>query len=711
MKAGKSTFLNALIGADILASESEACTVCRTDIRPINKGSKPRLLEYREGKRKPIMIAEGEAEAIRHRFLERTHEIRATQNDNKIMRFELEHPIEAIGKLPSLAGFTLVDTPGPNEWESAEFSTVELKKTALEALRTCDAILFILDYTSFKDNTNSELLEELIERRKETLQANTGKLYFILNKVDRIAQKDRPIEDVIKDLKQALMGFGILDPIVYPASAWQGLLAKLIQQEKATNSQEEDFIQKFAAKYTEKDEKGRRYIPEPYEIAPQALQDSGIPTIEDSVIQTVVQNSGWNLLSDVLSILDKSAKAIEDTLNTRISGWEMELEELKQKVEIFQQYSALAEKKVNQVKTSIKHQKQILIKGFSEGIKEFAEIAKTNIKEEIDKLVEARQTQPEKRVNSLFSRRASKKEINGWDFFSNLVGSLGNVVLEMIPNSPLKQVIFKISCSLLDTLTGTEEDWKGEPSNNNQAEEPELDPYTIKYRDQQKAKKLIDNINNFCTPHIQSWWVNTEDELITYGTAVRKVLTQQIQTDIQGISDELSRLIGETLKVELNTNPIQFPVFDFLGIDNLMKTQQEAIIRVKAEKRGGGFCQSEYYVNVPYQDGTEDVYVIDLREITNAINKKIDSQVRESNKFLERIIEKQIEDDFQNAEQQINNYINRFQDIFNNLIQDRETKEGEKEKICSVLENQKAKLTNYLAELSSLRLFLNDWKP
>lgn len=28
MKAGKSTFLNAIIGADILASESEACTVC-----------------------------------------------------------------------------------------------------------------------------------------------------------------------------------------------------------------------------------------------------------------------------------------------------------------------------------------------------------------------------------------------------------------------------------------------------------------------------------------------------------------------------------------------------------------------------------------------------------------------------------------------------------------------------------------------------------
>ena len=34
MKAGKSTFLNALIGADVLASETESCTVCRTDVPP-----------------------------------------------------------------------------------------------------------------------------------------------------------------------------------------------------------------------------------------------------------------------------------------------------------------------------------------------------------------------------------------------------------------------------------------------------------------------------------------------------------------------------------------------------------------------------------------------------------------------------------------------------------------------------------------------------
>lgn len=201
MKAGKSTFLNAIIGADVLASEAEACTVCRTDIRPIDAGQTPRLLEYQAGKREPIVLIEGEAREIRQRFLERTHEIRAKANEDNTTRFELEHPIEAINKIPSLAGFTLVDTPGPNEWESVSFDTTSLKRTALEALRTCDAILFILDYTAFRNDTNSELLQDLIEQRKEFLAENTGKIYFVLNKVDRKADKDRPIADVIESLR------------------------------------------------------------------------------------------------------------------------------------------------------------------------------------------------------------------------------------------------------------------------------------------------------------------------------------------------------------------------------------------------------------------------------------------------------------------------------------------------------------------------------
>uniref|UniRef100_A0A0C1NG51 Dynamin N-terminal domain-containing protein n=1 Tax=Tolypothrix bouteillei VB521301 TaxID=1479485 RepID=A0A0C1NG51_9CYAN len=70
MKAGKSTFLNAVIGADVLASEAEACTICRTDIRPIYTMATPRLLEYRQGQKQPVVIAEGDASVIRQKCLQ-----------------------------------------------------------------------------------------------------------------------------------------------------------------------------------------------------------------------------------------------------------------------------------------------------------------------------------------------------------------------------------------------------------------------------------------------------------------------------------------------------------------------------------------------------------------------------------------------------------------------------------------------------------------
>ncbi|MFN5592262.1 MAG: dynamin family protein, partial [Aphanizomenon sp.] len=72
MKAGKSTFLNSIIGVDVLASETAACTICRTDVLHIPADQTPRLLEYREGERKPIVIVEGNEGEIQKKFLDRT---------------------------------------------------------------------------------------------------------------------------------------------------------------------------------------------------------------------------------------------------------------------------------------------------------------------------------------------------------------------------------------------------------------------------------------------------------------------------------------------------------------------------------------------------------------------------------------------------------------------------------------------------------------
>lgn len=507
MKAGKSTFLNAVIGADILASETESCTVCRTDVRHIEAGQKPRLLEYQEGERRPSVVAEGDAGEIRQKFLDCTHYIRDNANPNNTIRFELEHPIEAISTLSSLNGFTLVDTPGPNEWESANFDTTALKKTALEALRTCNAIVFVLNYVSYKDNAFSVFIRELTENRGNFLKQNTGKIYFILNKVDQKAEKDRDIDDVIKSLQQELASFGFVNPIIYPASARQGLLAKLIKQGIANESQTKDFKRFFSAKYAKEDEEGNQIIPAPKKIASQAIEDSGIITIENTVIQAIIHNSGWNLLSDVLAKMSKAAEAIEDTLNTRLSGWEIEIETLKQRVDEYKKRSDSAQKKVDNVKKFVQEQKQTLIKGFSQGVNAFAEGAKTKIEDEITQVAESRASKHRK-------TKVKQKPIevvsnnNEFDIWTILT-DIGADLLDLIPivGKALSKS-FKIVSPLIDTL------FKAipEPFNNPEsAEDENLDPYIIRVKTRKEAEKIGRTINNFCAPHIQSWWIDTQD--------------------------------------------------------------------------------------------------------------------------------------------------------------------------------------------------------
>lgn len=717
MSAGKSSFLNAVIGADVLASENAACTVCRTEVRHIKAGETPRLLEYQETQRKPFVIAEGDRGQIRQEFLNRNREIQKNGNVEQTIRFELYHHIEAISQLSAISGFTLVDTAGPNQWESEQFNVNALKKNTLEALRTCNAILFILDYTTCKSKAASELFQEVLANRKEILADDTiGKVFFILNKVDLKTEQDPPISELIESLKQELKNsFGFPNPIIYTASSRKGLLAKLIMQGIATEAHIKDFKKFFSAQYATEDEEGNQIIPAPKKIAPQALIDSGIPTVQEQVIETITQNAGWDLLSEVVAAFDKQAKAIEDTLNTELMGWQMGIEALKEKVEEYRKRSENARYKVESVKKAVEQEKQILIQGFSQGVNTFADNAKAQIASEIDKIAESRSAKsPKQKKIQRISKVVEVKPSNVG--FGQMVGEIGGTILELIPviGQGLGKV-FKLSASLWDKLTEdipeTFNTDISEQTDNNE----EFEPYVIRCKTKNEAQKIIKTINQFCAPHIQNWWIDTQDELIRDGTKIREELARRIQEDIQEISDELSNYLGDALEVKLNINPIQFPSFDFPGIDARVKDVQVAVVvgtQKKETGRESRCCDSDkvYYDDVEVIEN-RSFFDVDLQQTLESVKGKIDEQTSRNRQLLERVIEKQVKADFRNAEKQINDYIQRFQNDFDRVLKERQTKEAEAPEILAKLEAQKIKLNEYLSELISIRQSLDSWKP
>lgn len=674
MKAGKSTFLNALIGADVLASETESCTVCRTDVLPLAAGEVPRLLEYREKQKQPVLLAEGDARTIRQNFLERTHLIRATANRDRVQRFELEYPIDAIGNFSALTGFTLVDTPGPNEWKDGAFDSIILKQTALEVLRNCDVILFILDYSSFKDNTNSELLQDLIEQRSDFLKRNRGAIYFILNKIDRKTEEDRPIQHVIDDLKRTLKGFGIPEPIVYPASAWQGLLAKMIQRGLATDVHLRNFKRFFGGRYARETPDGDMIVPSPQKVAPQALKDSLIPAIEQAVVREVVNNAGWNLLRDVIAKLNKTGKGVEDVINTRISGWKIEIKPLRQKMEEYKRLAKNAIVQIRGVKKLVEQQEKQLIEQFKWEINDFAERAKLTIQQEFEIFVHYR-----------FSDYTVATEPPGDE-------------LEIEEEEPEKSSRFPVPKRLAESLKKVINELLGDEEN----------PYEIRCETEEEVEQIKKDINRFCAILIKDWWTNTQDKLSRDGTLIRQELVAQISDNVQTISNELSKYLGEALDISMNINPIQMLVFDFQGIDTQVQQQTENYTRWTRERKQA-FCR-DYEVDIQVDD-RRSYYEIDLRQTIVSIKKEIDGQTSGSLVVVERAIKQQVAEDFGHAEQQINEYINRFLVEFDRLLKERETRETEVDKILEALEAQKTALYQYTEELETVRQTLEKWQP
>lgn len=237
------------------------------------------------------------------------------------------------------------------------------------------------------------------------------------------------------------------------------------------------------------------------------------------VIKTITQNSGVNLLEDVLARLEKAVKAIEDSLNTQIKGWEIALETLKQNVQEYAEKADNAEQQVLEAKKLVKQKEKELIESFGQKLQSFAKDAKEQIKTEIEQL-----------ANSISDQSKFEKPTKSR-------GGLFGAIFQAFDNL-LNQVERQESKNI----------------------------YKIRFKEEKDAEKLIKTVNEYCSPHIQGLWVNVQDKMIREGTKIRENLAREIQRKIQVISNQLSAYLGKSLQIELNINPIIIPVLNFEGM-------------------------------------------------------------------------------------------------------------------------------------------------
>lgn len=162
MSSGKSTFINALMGTEILPSKNQACTA---KIVPIINNNLAKdfkaYMEYSNGKKDIVTLKSNE---VVDRF----------NVKNEIRKILIEGNIKAFknyNKIP-----VLIDTPGTNysEDETHREETYKFLETLDEGL-----ILYVINATQFGINDDSELMLHI--REKVNKSNKKLKILFIVN--------------------------------------------------------------------------------------------------------------------------------------------------------------------------------------------------------------------------------------------------------------------------------------------------------------------------------------------------------------------------------------------------------------------------------------------------------------------------------------------------------------------------------------------------
>jgi len=230
--AGKSTFINALLGAD----------VAPTGILPTT--GTLHHLRYAPSPIAKIYFFPGPTGAVPEERIIPVGELRATL---KSLDTSLVRRVEILEPLPSLTRVEILDTPGFNAPDPRH------AEAARESFEEADAVIWLLDAAQALKNTEREVLDE-VKRARLPIQ-------ILVNKADRLAEAD--LARVMALVESALVEIGIeshAPPLAL--SAKLALEGKLGNAEAATRSGwaavQELLDQKFEGKSDELKERALR---------------------------------------------------------------------------------------------------------------------------------------------------------------------------------------------------------------------------------------------------------------------------------------------------------------------------------------------------------------------------------------------------------------------------------------------------------------------
>ncbi len=267
MSTGKSTFINALFGADVLPAFNYATTDCAIFIESEPDIEKKAVItfEFEDGKSK-ITIQENLEKEIKQ-YAQKDEECKDEKYKN-VDKINLYYPFKHIQNAHDSQNkdfkVIFIDTPGPNS-TGGEYKDKHKNQTRT-VLNDVDMALFMFDYGQLDANLESDeqgLWNTIRERKNKD---KNFEVFFIINKIDMaiddnvrgITTKDREKykkeykekwntheKKAIEKIKEAANKHGINDAQIYTVSSHYELLKRI----ECLNYDDEDKLESFQKKF------------------------------------------------------------------------------------------------------------------------------------------------------------------------------------------------------------------------------------------------------------------------------------------------------------------------------------------------------------------------------------------------------------------------------------------------------------------------------
>ncbi|WP_201788179.1 dynamin family protein [Paraburkholderia phytofirmans] len=208
MSAGKSSFINALIGDELLHVANEATTACLTRV------------EHRKGVQSFRGVCYLDSGAVLATQRDASAELlRDWNSDGRVKRIELKGSFNVAPRPAS--GLVVYDTPGPNNSQDERHG--QLMREAVQQI-PFKALCYVLNAGQLGTVDDRACLDLLLNGLADD---PTHEIYFVLNKIDLLdPENGEHVGDHVERAHKYLSDAGFHNPIVIPTIADAALYAR-----------------------------------------------------------------------------------------------------------------------------------------------------------------------------------------------------------------------------------------------------------------------------------------------------------------------------------------------------------------------------------------------------------------------------------------------------------------------------------------------------